>query len=119
MHLVLVLDCDEPERLADFWAAALGYTREPLVEPYLVLKPAPDAAGPELILQRVAEPKSTKNRMHFDMRIDDLDGEVRRLETLGARKLGDEVVEAGFHWFVMADPEGNEFCVCREPIPHG
>jgi catechol 2,3-dioxygenase-like lactoylglutathione lyase family enzyme len=113
VRLLFVLDCRDPDRLADFWAAALGYRRGALHEPYVVLSPTRD--GPELLLQRVPEPKVAKNRMHLDMRIENLSEEVQRLEALGARRLGAEVEEDGFRWFVMADPEGNEFCVCLEP----
>jgi len=114
VRLVFVLDCADPDRLAEFWAAALGYQRGGLHEPYVVLKPQ-DGDAPELLLQRVPEPKVAKNRMHLDMRIVDLGAEVARLEGLGARRLGDEIEEDGFRWFVMADPEGNEFCLCQEP----
>jgi predicted enzyme related to lactoylglutathione lyase len=92
------------------WAtSAVGCTN-----PNVVLKPQ-DGDAPELLLQRVPEPKVAKNRMHLDMRIVDLGAEAARLEGLGARRLGDEIEEDGFRWFVMADPEGNEFCVCQEP----
>ena len=118
VRLVVVLDCLDPDKLADFWVAALEYDREPLSEPYIVLKPRAGAVGPELVLQRVPEPKMTKNRMHLDMRIDNLASELDRLTALGASRLGDEIYEASFHWYVMADPEGNEFCVCQESRTH-
>jgi hypothetical protein len=83
VRLVFVLDCFDPDKLADFWVAALDYDREPLSEPYIVLKPRAGAVGPELVLQRVPEPKMTKNRMHLDMRIDNLASELDRLTALG------------------------------------
>ena len=63
---------------------------------------------PRLFFQRVREPKRAKNRVHFDLQCADLDREVERLIALGAR-----VVDrpAGRDWLVLADPEGNEFCV--------
>jgi predicted enzyme related to lactoylglutathione lyase len=68
-----------------------------------------------ILLQRVAEPKQGKNRMHLDIKTPDVDGEVDRLVTLGAKRLSDAPMEQlGQRWVVMADPEGNEFCVCRE-----
>ncbi len=111
MHLTVVLDCADPEGLAGFWAAALGYRREPFQEPYLVLLPEPGGAGPELVLQRVPEPKAGKNRMHLDLHVEDVDAEAARLVGLGATRRGGEVVEGGFRWLVLADPEGNELCV--------
>ena len=64
-----------------------------------------------MILQRVPEPKQGKARIHFDLRVDDVEAEVQRLEGLGARRIdigqSDDVA-----WVPMADPEGNEFCVC-------
>ena len=69
---------------------------------------------PKLLLQRVTEPKSGKNRMHFDIETPTVDEEVARLEALGAQRLeADAVEEHGSRWVVMADPEGNEFCVCN------
>ena len=57
-----------------------------------------------------------KNRMHMDLLVEDLGREVRRLEMLGASRLGSAArQEFGQTWFVLADPEGNEFCVAQEP----
>jgi predicted enzyme related to lactoylglutathione lyase len=97
--------------LAQFWAQALGYRRQPLEEPYLMLLPAQRGAGPELALQRVPEPKLGKNRMHIDLHVEDVEGEVARLVALGATRRSGELVEVGFRWVVLGDPEGNEFCV--------
>ena len=106
----IVIDCAEPEVLAEFWAAALGYRAVGFGEPYFLLLPT-QRAFPPVILQRVPEPKQGKARIHFDLRVSDVDAEVRRLEGLGAHRIdvgqGDEVA-----WVPMADPEGNEFCVC-------
>ena len=78
MRVVVVLDCLQPERLAQFWADALGYRRAPSGGPYLVL--VSDAQpGPELVLQRVPEPKAGKNRMHLDLRVPELEPEPARL----------------------------------------
>jgi hypothetical protein len=68
MRVVVVLDCLQPERLAQFWANALGYQVASSSGPYVVL--VPDAQpGPGLVLQRVPEPKAGKNRMHLDLRV--------------------------------------------------
>ena len=117
--IVLILDSTDPERLAGFWTAALDYRRSTSEEPYVVLVPT-EPAQPELVLQRVPEPKTIKNRMHLDIRVAELDREVARLEDLGARRLGSNViVQGGVRWVVMADPEGNEFCVGTEPDTRG
>ncbi len=79
---------------------------------YVVLVPA-EGVAPPLVLQRVPEPKSGKNRMHVDLVTDEVEVEVARMEELGAVRLHDEVQWAGdARWLTMADPEGNEFCVC-------
>jgi predicted enzyme related to lactoylglutathione lyase len=108
----LVLDCADPDRQADFWAAALGYVNVGQAGAYVMLLPN-GQPGPKLLLQQVAEPKVTKNRMHLDIETPDVGAEAARLEALGARRLqDDELHEHGTTWVVMADPEGNEFCVC-------
>jgi predicted enzyme related to lactoylglutathione lyase len=108
----LVLDSADPDRLAEFWAEALGLQRLGAAGNYVLLA-SRSGALPELLLQRVGEPKATKNRMHLDIETPDVDSEVERLETIGARRIEDESrVEHGNRWVVMADPEGNEFCVC-------
>ena len=111
--LGLVLDCADPDKLAEFWSAAIGYTTLGGAGSYVLLV---DEAGvqPKLLLQRVTEPKSGKNRMHFDIETPHVDDEVARLETLGAiRIVEDPIEEHGNRWVVMVDPEGNEFCVCN------
>ena len=108
----LVLDCTEPESLAAFWAPALGIERLAAAGQYVLLA-SPTGAIPKLLLQRVEEPKSAKNRMHLDIETPDVDAEVARLEVLGATRLEAEArTEQGSRWVIMADPEGNEFCVC-------
>jgi predicted enzyme related to lactoylglutathione lyase len=106
----LVIDCADPESLADFWAAALGYNKVGFFEPYYLLRPE-DPSYPPLLLQRVPEAKQVKNRMHLDIRTEDVDGLAARLETLGAKRLA-ERSEHNSRWITMGDPEGNEFCVC-------
>jgi predicted enzyme related to lactoylglutathione lyase len=68
---------------------------------------------PKLLLQGVPEDKQIKNRMHLDFTVTDVEAEASRLEKLGARRIEDQSRhEHGTTWVVMADPEGNEFCVC-------
>ncbi len=112
-QLELVLDCADPDRLAAFWSAALGYERFGAAENYRSIVD-PDGVSPKLILQGVHEPKTVKNRLHLDIQIDDIEAEAARLVELGATRLAAEpFVEHGTSWIVMADPEGNEFCVCE------
>ena len=109
-NLDIVIDCVDPLKLSGFWAAALDYRVAGFQEPYLLLLPI-RRAFPPVILQRVPEPKWGKTRSHFDLRVTDVEPEVRRLEALGARRI--DVGQGEDADFVpMVDPEGNEFCVC-------
>jgi predicted enzyme related to lactoylglutathione lyase len=112
VRIGLVLDCRDPSSLALFWAEALGYVELGKVDNYVLLAPA-GRLGPNLLLQQVPEAKSTKNRMHLDIHTADIKGEAARLERLGARRVeAEQFSEHGSNWVLMADPEGNEFCVC-------
>ncbi|AEW97790.1 MULTISPECIES: VOC family protein [Streptomycetaceae] len=114
MELAMVLDCADPERLAAFWAGALGYRRTGGDPPYVGLA---DPAGrrPDLLLQRVPEPRSGKNRMHLDLRVDALQPHLDRLLADGARRLRGPFDDRGWLTAVLADPEGNEFCLIVPP----
>ncbi|XVV08885.1 VOC family protein [Actinoplanes sp. CA-131856] len=117
MELVVVLDCSDLERSGAFWCGVLGYRAEPSSSGrYRQLRPA-DGPGVELLLQRVPEPKIAKNRLHLDLRVPDLAAETQRVTALGARRVTDEpIVEDGWSWHVLADPDGNEFCVLQPPV---
>ena len=110
MRLAVVLDCSHPETLAEFWAAALDYEQVHADETYVGLR-SRDGSRPSLVLQRVPEVKATKNRMHLDIHTDDFSAHLNRLATLGASTLTAEHVEHGLRLAVLADPEGNEFCL--------
>jgi len=108
----MVLDSVDPEPLAEFWSAALGYELVGDAGNYVLLVSA-EPGQPKLLVQRVPEPKATKNRMHLDIETPDIETEAARLEALGATRLrGEPQAEHGSTWVLMADPEGNEFCVC-------
>jgi predicted enzyme related to lactoylglutathione lyase len=108
----LVLDCADPAALAELWAAALGYTIIGEAGNHVALVPN-GRPGPKLLLQRVTEPKRVKNRMHIDIETPDIRSEAARLEAHGAARVQpDSRSEHGSTWILMADPEGNEFCVC-------
>jgi predicted enzyme related to lactoylglutathione lyase len=109
----IVLDCADPEALAPFWADALGYEVKGTMEQYALVAPKPGFPGMRILLQGVSEARPTKNRMHLDLHTNDLAAEVERLVSIGARTLEDGTRTMGrTRWHVMADPEGNEFCVC-------
>jgi predicted enzyme related to lactoylglutathione lyase len=113
----LVLDCAHPEQLAEFWTEAVGYVNVGAAGAYVVLRPR-EGSGPKLLLQRVHEPKTSKNRMHLDIETADIDREAARLTALGAQRLSESPCsEHGSTWILMADPEGNEFCVCDNGSP--
>jgi predicted enzyme related to lactoylglutathione lyase len=109
--LGLVLDSLDPQRLAPFWALALGYVILADVDNYVALFPA-NGAGPKLLIQRVPEGKSVKNRMHMDVETTDVEAVAAELEANGAKRLSSLMKEHGSSWIVMNDPDGNEFCVC-------
>jgi predicted enzyme related to lactoylglutathione lyase len=108
----LVLDCAEPAKLVEFWREALDYREYFTDTSFAVLVPKEGNASP-LVLQGVPEPRITKNRMHLDIVVDDIEQEIRRLEALGASRLDEGHQHFGdTKWVRMADPENNEFCVC-------
>lgn len=118
-HFGLVLDCADPDRLADFWSEALGYANVGSAGAYVALYPR-EGSRPKLLLQRVGEPKSSKNRMHIDIETADIQAEADRLTALGGQRVdGGLRCEHGSTWILMADPEGNEFCVCDNGGPAG
>ena len=109
----VVFDSADPARVADFWQAAPGWSaREEGLPDWVSLEPADgEAAGglTSLFFQRVPEGKAAKNRLHLDFSPDDQAAEVARLEALGARRT--DVGQGEPSWVVLADVEGNEFCV--------
>ncbi|MGZ0149537.1 VOC family protein [Kribbella sp. WER1] len=114
-ELVVVVDVADLDRAADFWTAVLGYVRAGEPSSYQTLLPS-DGAGIEVLLQRVADRKQSKNRVHLDLRTADLDAEVARVLALGARQLTEEPIhEDGWSWHVLTDPDENEFCVLQPP----
>lgn len=112
MRLEFTLDCSDLVRMAEFWQAAVGFLVDGSIEGRYV---SLSGHGVTLTLQRVEEPKTVKNRMHLDLLVKNLEQEVHRLENIGASRVTPTArQEFGQTWFVLADPEGNEFCVARE-----
>jgi hypothetical protein len=103
----VTFDCADALLVARFWAAALGGEVDEDSTPEKAYVEAPGWGGPNLWFQRVPEPRTAKNRMHFDLRAPgSVRDEVDRLAALGAT-----VAHEGAELTVMQDPEGNEFCV--------
>jgi Glyoxalase-like domain len=110
----VVIDCADPHGLARFWAAALGWRVTFSSDAECALEPpegSPETdVSPDLLFVKVPDEKIAKNRLHFDLRPDDQDAHVERLLALGATHA--EIGQTGEEpWVVLADPEGNEFCV--------
>ncbi|AVT33200.1 MULTISPECIES: VOC family protein [unclassified Plantactinospora] len=105
----LVVDAADPARLARWWAEALGYQIVAELPDEVEIRRTPDTL-PGLIFVPVPEGKETKNRLHIDLRPTDQEAEVERLVDMGARHV-DVGQSADDTWIVLADPEGNEFCV--------
>ena len=134
----VTIDCSAPHPLADWWAEALGWEREPSDEAFIqrmvdaghaspedtmrhagllvwtagaaITHPAGDA--PRVLFQLVPEPRTVKNRVHLDVRVgaEQVEAEVARLTALGATVLH-HGAQGPHRWVTMADPEGNELCL--------
>lgn len=114
MPIQIVVDCQDAESLAEFWAEALGYVRSGNVGQYVSIRPS-NGDGPKIIFQQVDEKKTVKNRVHFDYSARDIEAEADRLVVLGASRAPGRVIEEfGIRWICMRDPEGNEFCIEQE-----
>ena len=135
----VVIDCADPGRLAPFWAEVLGYEEQPPPEGFATWEDwargngipeedwnkagsviDPEGKRPRFYFQQVPENKVVKNRVHVDVSVGDglsgderrskVEQEAARVESLGGRKLR-AMDQRGEFWIVMADPEGNEFCL--------
>ena len=109
----IVIDCADAQRVGNFWSAVFGLPLEgdPPVEGEFNEFWLDFGGGPDILFIEVPEAKSLKNRLHIDLRPDDQAAEVARLEGLGARRV--DIGQGDVTWVVMADVEGNEFCVLR------
>ena len=111
----VVIDAGDPERLAAFWADVLGWEHTE-AEDGVVEISGPDGSRPKLIFVPVEEAKAGKNRVHLDVNPTgcDQDEELARLLSLGAVEV--DVGQGEQTWFVLADIEGNEFCLLRTRV---
>lgn len=107
----IVIDTVDPARIAPFWCALLGVReRGWFGDDYLML--TTDGGAPPVAFQRVPEAKSVKNRLHVDLAVEDLDGAFAQIVASGGSAVSDILeMPGGYRWRVMADPEGNEFCI--------
>ncbi|MPZ94073.1 MAG: VOC family protein [Propionibacteriales bacterium] len=119
----LPIDCTDAERLAEFWAEVLGWQitkrgwqKTDHGKDGAIIAP-PDGAPFEIDFRWVPDgPKQSKNRLHLDINPTDRDqdSELERLLALGAKPV--DVGQGEVSWHVLADPEGNEFCLCRDQV---
>ncbi len=112
----VIVDAADPERLAGFWSEVLGWPRTPPDDDGVVEVADPSGAKPTLVFVPVPEPKTVKNRVHLDVNPTGCDQqeELARLLALGARPA--DVGQGEQTWHVLADPEGNEFCLLRSQV---
>jgi hypothetical protein len=108
-------DAIDPDALAAFWSQVLGWPRTDRYEGAVELAD-PTGANPSLTFVPVPEPKRAKNRLHIDLNPvgHDQTVELERLLHLGARPV--DVGQGSQTWYVLADPEGNEFCLLRDRV---
>ncbi|WBB77892.1 VOC family protein [Micromonospora sp. WMMD882] len=119
----LVLDARDPELLARFWCEVLGYVELERDDGDIEIGPPDVGFGgpqPTIVLNRTDRPKTGRLRLHFDVNATDRDqdDELARLLAAGARRV--DIGQTGDEpWHVLADPEGNEFCLLRQRVTTG
>jgi predicted enzyme related to lactoylglutathione lyase len=104
----ICIDAHDIDALSTFWSAVLGWATEPTEDGDVLLR-APEGAGPDWLFVPVPDDKIVKNRIHFDFTPDDQQADVDRVLALGARPV--DIGQGEQSWVVLADPEGNEFCI--------
>lgn len=112
--LSLVVDSADPAGLSAWWAGVLGYRVVWEEEDYVAIA-RNDRTFPGIVFVKNASVKHAKNRLHWDLNPSNQEEEVARLESLGAARV--DIGQGDVAWIVMADPEGNEFCVLTPWTP--
>jgi predicted enzyme related to lactoylglutathione lyase len=107
----IVIRVDDLERQAAFWEAALGYVRSERQDHDFILLRPKDGRGPNVSLDQVRSEVQIPPRIHLDLYAEDQAGEVERLKTLGATEVHWEKKPPDADYVILADPEGNRFCV--------
>ena len=106
----VVINVVDIDRAQEFWSAVLGVAPARSIPGFFVWLQPQHPGGVSVALQKAFDPKTSRNRVHLDIGVDDLDAAQTRIEELGGslvetHNMGD------FTWRVMGDPEGNEFCI--------
>jgi predicted enzyme related to lactoylglutathione lyase len=109
----VTVDVADAARSAGWWAELLGVEAVPSADDYVALR-TQEGGRINLAFQTVPEPKQVKNRVHVDFVVRDLDGVTERISGLGGEMLA-EYTMGGHAWRVVADPDGNEFCIVLLP----
>jgi predicted enzyme related to lactoylglutathione lyase len=109
---MVTFDCSDPAKLAGWWADQFGGTPQEMIPGEFVA--VMRSEGPRLGFQKVPDPTPGKNRVHLDFGAQDVDAEVSRLTAAGAAEVGRRKFSENFRWVVLADPEGNVFCVAGQ-----
>ncbi|MEU3248082.1 MULTISPECIES: VOC family protein [unclassified Streptomyces] len=104
----VIVHAEDPVALGQWWADALGWVVVHSSDDEFEIRSAPDRL-PGLEFVRLEETKKSKSRLHLDFRPDDQEAEVARMEALGAQRV--DIGQGEQSWVVLADPEGNEFCI--------
>ena len=107
----IVIRVDDIRRQATFWEAALDYVRRPGDDDDFVLLRPRDGSGPNVSLDRVHSTAQVPPRIHLDLYAEDQAGEVARLVSLGATEVHWDRRPPDADYVILADPEGNRFCV--------
>jgi predicted enzyme related to lactoylglutathione lyase len=115
----VVVDSADCERLARFWSEALGWRITFESDDEYAIEPPEGSrevdVAPDILFVRVPDRKVVKNRLHFDLRPKDQEADVQRILALGATRV--DIGQRDVSWVVLADPEGNEFCVLAPLSP--
>ncbi len=106
---MITVDCADPLRLAQWWAEQFDGEAQELIPGTFIAVARPN--GPKLGFQKVDDPTPGKNRVHLDFGAADVDTEVDRLKSAGATEVERHSIGDNFRWVVLADPEGNAFCI--------
>ena len=111
----VTFDCSDALAQATFWAAVMRWDVGPgsTADFAMAGGPSRQVGAPSMLFLRVPEPKVAKNRNHVDLHTSDLEGELARITALGATIVHDKH-EYDTHWYTLADPEGNEFCLVAD-----
>lgn len=104
----ICIDAHDATGLGRWWSEVLGWPHDVDDDGDVVLR-APAGAGPNWLFLATPDDKVVKNRIHFDFRPDDQQAEVKRVIAMGARHV--DIGQGDASWVVLADPEGNEFCI--------